>query len=119
MKEDPSLIKIGKAEELLRGEELSIWALGNFVETAMALSEKLFLELGIKASVVNARFAKPLDKELLYSHAECHDYIITLEDGVLNGGFGSAIIELLNDKGMRVPVSRFGWPDQFIDHGNP
>ena len=86
----PSLIKIGKAEELIKGEELSIWALGNFVETGMALAEKLFLEFGIKASVVNARFAKPLDEELLYSHAANHDHIITLEDGVLNGGFGSS-----------------------------
>ena len=118
LKEDPSLLKIGKAEELIKGEELSIWALGNFVETGMALAEKLFLEFGIKASVVNARFAKPLDEDLLHSHAANHDHIITLEDGVLNGGFGSAIVELLSDKGIQVPVSRFGWPDEFIDHGD-
>ena len=69
--------------------------------------------------MVNARFAKPLDEDLLHSHAANHDHIITLEDGVLNGGFGSAIVELLSDKGsIQVPVSRFGWPDEFIDHGD-
>ena len=62
--------------------------------------------------------SKPLDKVLLLSHAQSHGSIITMEDNVLAGGFGSAVLECLEEEGIVLPVRRFGWPDHFIEHGN-
>ena len=75
-------------------------------------------EHDISCTVVNARFIKPLDENLLKAHAEKHHLIVTMEDHVRNGGFGSAILETLQDLGKEVPVLRIGWPDKFIDHGS-
>jgi len=118
LKDTPELITIGKAEELNSGSDISIWALGNFVETATELAERISINLGLSVSVVNARFVKPLDDELLLVHAKRHKMIVTLEDGVLKGGFGSSILESINDAGISTPIHRFGWPDEFIEHGD-
>ena len=74
---------------------------------------------GISGAVINARFTKPLDRETLEFFARNVDVILTLEDHVLMGGFGSAVLEALSDKGIRTPVERIGWPDHFIEHGKP
>jgi 1-deoxy-D-xylulose-5-phosphate synthase len=68
--------------------------------------------------VVNARFIKPLDKETLINQADSHQSIVTLEDNVLMGGFGSSILEIFEQNNITIPVKRFGWPDRFVEHGN-
>ena len=68
--------------------------------------------------MVNARFAKPLDRPLLLSHAACITLLVTLEDHVVTGGFGSAVLEALQEADYATPVERLGWPDKFIEHGS-
>ena len=113
-----SEIQLGKANCLANGEEISIWALGNFVALAEQVSEELAIHHGLKISVVNARFIKPLDKDLLIKHAKLHRLIITMEDNVAAGGFGSNVIETLSDASISTRVIRFAWPDEFVSHGS-
>ncbi len=113
-----SNLEIGKAEVLETGELGAIWAIGDFVEVAIHLNSRFLIEFGVGFTIVNARFIKPLDTHLLSSHAEDFDHIFTLEDGVLQGGFGSAVLEFLSDTGGRPAITRFGWPDEFIPHGS-
>ena len=68
--------------------------------------------------MVNARFVKPLDEKLLVQHAKEHQFIISMEDNVLNGGFGSAMLEKLQENNISIPFKRIGWPDKFIPHGD-
>ena len=72
---------------------------------------------GISAAVINPRWIKPLDTGTLEFFARSADVICTLEDHVLHNGFGCAVIEHLNDAGIKTPVVRVGWPDQFVEHG--
>jgi 1-deoxy-D-xylulose-5-phosphate synthase len=72
---------------------------------------------GISAAVINARFAKPIDGRMVEFYGRTVDAIVTMEDHVLEGGFGSAVLERLSDLGLQTPVIRIGWPDQFIEHG--
>ena len=72
---------------------------------------------GFSAAVVNPRFVKPVDRELIAKYAERAQVFVTMEDHVLMGGFGSVVLETLNELRMDVPVVRIGWPDQFIEHG--
>ena len=110
-------LSLGKAACLKEGENLAIWALGDFVSIAEQLHQHLNSIYGIDITVVNGRFIKPLDEKLLMKHALSHKRIITLEDNVLAGGFGSAVVEFLQDSNIQTPVSRIGWPDKFIPHG--
>ena len=82
------------------------------------MAERLELEEGISAGVVNARFAKPIDSELLLQHAFRTELIVTMEDHVLRGGFGSTVLETLNQSDCKTPVEMVGWPDRFVDHGS-
>ena len=117
VKETPQTLEVGKAQRLQEAGEIDIWALGTMVADAEKLAARLS-EHGIHAGVVNARFAKPLDKELLYESAESARLIVTMEDHVITGGFGSAVIESLQEGGSLCPVERIGWPDEFVEHGN-
>ena len=114
-----NILPIGKAEVLREGSDVSLWAIGTMVESAMKLAEKL-AEQGINAGVVNMRFAKPIDKELLLAHAEKYKNIVTLEEGCLRGGVGSAVLEALNEARLlgTCKVLNFGIPDEFILHGD-
>jgi 1-deoxy-D-xylulose-5-phosphate synthase len=118
VKDVPSAIPIGKAELLQNSEhdQIAIFALGALVPMAEDIARKLEGE-GIAAAVINARFAKPIDVEMLEFYARSVEVILTLEDHVLRGGFGSAVLEELNNLGISIPVVRIGWPDQFIEHG--
>jgi len=69
--------------------------------------------------VINARFAKPVDAEMIEFYARQVEVILTLEDHVLAGGFGSAVLETVSSLGIKTPVVRIGWPDRFIEHGKP
>ncbi len=115
-KEQPSLLAIGQAEVIRDGSEIAVFSLGNMLPEAEALARALKAE-GHDAAVINARFAKPLDLACLLRYARRCDLLVTLEDHVLAGGFGSAVLEALNDAELETPVVRIGWPDQFIEHG--
>ncbi|MEM0964531.1 MAG: 1-deoxy-D-xylulose-5-phosphate synthase [Verrucomicrobiota bacterium] len=118
IKEEPKILEIGKAEVLRRGEEIQIWALGPMVHEADILASRVSEVTGFRVGVVNARFAKPLDRKLLGEQAASAKLFVTLEDHVRSGGFGSAILETLSESGHTLPVERIGWPDRFVDHGN-
>ena len=118
VKDVPRAIPIGKAELLQHSDRdrVAIFALGSLVPMAEEIARKLEGE-GTAAAVINARFAKPIDVEMLEFFAGSVDVILTLEDHVLRGGFGSAVLEELNILGLTTPVVRIGWPDQFVEHG--
>lgn len=120
VKDVPRPIPIGKAELLQHGENdrVAIFTLGALVPMAQEIAVKLEAQ-GVSAAVINARFTKPIDTEMLEFYAQTVDVILTLEDHVLRGGFGSAVLEELSNAGLATPVVRIGWPDQFIEHGKP
>jgi len=110
-------LEIGKAELLRDGKDVVIAAIGHTVMPALKAAEDL-TSLGIEAAVVNARFVKPMDKTLFRDLLARVPRLITVEDHVVAGGFGSAVIELLADEGLSgVEVKRLGVPDRFIPHG--
>jgi 1-deoxy-D-xylulose-5-phosphate synthase len=117
-KSNPALLPIGKAESLRKGTDIAIWALGPMVAEALLISDHLLLHEGLSVGVVNARFSKPIDRDLLLEQAADVNLLVTMEDHVVSGGFGSAVLEVLQDGGVHVPVERIGWPDEFVDHGN-
>jgi 1-deoxy-D-xylulose-5-phosphate synthase len=111
-------IPLGKAEVLKEGEDLLILALGASVHHALEAARKLE-KRGFKATVVNARFVKPLDAPLILSLAAKCGRVLTVEENMAQGGFGSAVLELLSDHNLSVPVKRLAIPDQFMEHGAP
>ncbi|MDX6614468.1 MAG: 1-deoxy-D-xylulose-5-phosphate synthase [Blastocatellia bacterium] len=117
---EPRLLEIGKAEILRDGGEVAIVAYGSMVHPSLQAAENLAKE-GIEASVVNARFVKPLDASLLLALARTKRLIVTVEEAYLAGGFGSAVMELLEENGLqdKVRVVRMGIPDRLITHGDP
>lgn len=116
LKDGFNLIEIGKAEKLTDGKDVAILALGSMVDYSLKAAEKLALN-GIHAEVINMRFAKPMDDEMLDSLASRHSKIITVEENSLPGGFGSAVAEYFIDKNYKTDILRIGLPDNFVDHG--
>lgn len=115
--ETPAPLPLGKAEVLCKGDDLLILALGSMVPVAETAAGKL-AEDGINATVVNARFVKPLDAALITELASRIPRVITMEENVLMGGFGSAVLEALTDAGVGVEkFRRLGIPDNFVEHG--
>jgi 1-deoxy-D-xylulose-5-phosphate synthase len=112
----PEALEIGKAEVLQDGRDVAVFALGNMVAEAERLAVLLKAE-GQSVAVINARFAKPVDGECVARYARRCGLVVTMEDHVLAGGFGSAVLESLNSQEIDVPVVRVGWPDAFIEHG--
>jgi 1-deoxy-D-xylulose-5-phosphate synthase len=117
LKTQPSTLPLAQAEMLQPGSNLMIWALGSMVQDALRIAKRLAAEEGLSCGVVNARFVKPLDHTLLLSHAACIPLLVTMEDHVLAGGFGSAVLEELQEANCPVAVERIGWPDRFVEHG--
>jgi 1-deoxy-D-xylulose-5-phosphate synthase len=116
---DPRLLRlpIGKAELLRNGTDLAILALGHGVYPSLAAARELERE-GISAAVVNARFVKPIDRDMIIHLAQKTRRLVTVEEHVLQGGFGTAVLEVLEEEGLAgVEVKRIGLPDQFIEHG--
>jgi 1-deoxy-D-xylulose-5-phosphate synthase len=105
-------LPIGKAELRRQGKEVALLAFGSMVSVAEAAAES------IDATVVNMRFVKPLDEEMVLRIAASHDYLLTLEENVVAGGAGSAVIECLSAHGMNVSVRNLGLPDYFVEHGD-
>lgn len=112
-------LPIGKAEVLHEGKDVCIWAIGSMVQSALDAADAL-AERGISVGVVNMRFAKPLDTELLFECAQKYGKLVTLEEGVLAGGVGSAVLEALNSKQLlqQCQVLTLGIPDEFVLHGD-
>ncbi|HLI76723.1 MAG TPA: 1-deoxy-D-xylulose-5-phosphate synthase, partial [Acidobacteriaceae bacterium] len=115
-KAQPQALEIGRAEVLQDGHEVAIFSLGNMLPEAEKMAGELEAE-GHSVAVINARFAKPVDAACVLRYAGRCDLLVTLEDHVLAGGFGSAVLEVLSDAELTTPVVRIGWPDQFIEHG--
>jgi len=122
IKEQPRLLEIGKGEVIQSfantgARKVALFPLGNM----MALGRKVAAQLGSEGydvAVVNPRFIKPLDAGLTEFFGRAADAIVTLEDHVLTGGYGSAVVELLSEARITAPVVRIGWPDQFIEHAS-
>jgi len=112
-------LPIGKAEILKEGDDVAILALGRCVPEGLE-AHALLAERGVRATVVNCRFVKPIDIDLIAGVARRVPRIITVEENVRQGGFGSAVLEALNDQGItHVAVERLGVPDIFVEHGSP
>lgn len=112
------LIPFGRGEILQKGEDILLLGIGSMVEMAFSLSKRLALE-NIGAMVIDPRFAKPLDEELIIYWAKKIKRIVTIEENILEGGFGSSILELLEKhKIYGIKVKRIGFPAQFVEHGN-
>ncbi|PSO58020.1 MAG: 1-deoxy-D-xylulose-5-phosphate synthase [Cyanobacteria bacterium QH_10_48_56] len=118
MEEGWESLPIGKGEILRNGDDLLLTGYGAMVYPAMQTAE-ILSEHGIEATVINARFAKPLDMELIAPLAEQIGRVVTLEEGCLMGGFGSAVTEALMDRNILVPLKRFGVPDRLVEHAKP
>jgi 1-deoxy-D-xylulose-5-phosphate synthase len=115
MAEGWEALPVGKAEVLRSGKDVLILAIGTMVTPALQAAHMLS-EHGIDACVVNARFVKPLDTELILPLARRIGRVVTVEEGCRMGGFGSAVLEALMDGGAVVPVTRIGIDDQFVTH---
>ncbi|WP_456433815.1 1-deoxy-D-xylulose-5-phosphate synthase [Thermosulfuriphilus sp.] len=113
-----NVLPIGRAEVLKEGQDLLLLAIGATVWPALKAAEALEAA-GVSATVVNARFVKPLDEELILDLVVTHKRLLTVEENSLLGGFGSAVAELLVDRGLLIPMRRLGIPDIFVEHGAP
>jgi len=118
LKPEPASLPIGQAEVLRQGSNIMLWALGPMVPEALRLAQRIEAQENLSVGVVNARFVKPLDRTLLLSHAACIPLLVTLEDHAVTGGFGSAVLEALQEANCATAVERIGWPDKFVEHGN-
>lgn len=111
-------LEIGKGEILREGRDIAILALGTIAYPALEAAEKLET-LGVRATVVNARFMKPLDEELICCLAAQKQFLVTVEEGTEAGGFGSSVAALLQDRKIQVSILRIAVPDRIIPHGAP
>ncbi len=115
-KPEPQSIPVGKAQILADGSDVAVLGLGAMMPLAEELAARLDCD-GYSAALINPRFVKPLDREMLAKYARRVAAFVTFEDHVKTGGFGSAVVETLEEMDLHVPVVRIGWPDQFIEHG--
>ena len=120
IKDQPQLLEIGKAEVIQNfanngGRKVALFALGNMMPVGRKAAAQLAAE-GYDVALINPRFTKPLDAGTTEFFGRAADVVVTLEDHVLMGGYGSAVLELFNEKRITTPVVRIGWPDQFIEH---
>jgi 1-deoxy-D-xylulose-5-phosphate synthase len=112
-------IEIGKGEVLREGTSVALVGYGTGVQKALEAAD-LLADHDLDVTVADARFAKPIDLELMQRLAADHELLVTVEEGVLAGGFGSAVWEALNDAGAELPrILRIGMPDRYVTHGKP
>lgn len=116
----PKKLEIGKAETLLEGSDIAIIAIGSMVQPALEAARNLE-KLSITPTVVNARFIKPIDEDCIEQLAKTHSLIVTVEEAYLAGGFGSAVLEVIEARELQseVKVIRMGVPDRIVTHGDP
>jgi len=122
IKAQPKLLEIGRAEviqncsnDVTKRQKVALFALGNLNSMARQAAAQMAAE-GLDVAIINPRFTKPLDAGTHEFFGRAADVIVTLEDHVLMGGYGSGVLELFGDLGLTTPVVRIGWPDQFIEH---
>jgi 1-deoxy-D-xylulose-5-phosphate synthase len=113
VRKEMTALAIGKGEIRRRGNTIAILAFGSVLKPALEAAGEL------DATVANMRFVKPLDDALVSELAESHDLLVTVEENVVMGGAGSAVLEALQRAGKQVPVLQLGLPDRFIDQGDP
>ncbi|MBU6171020.1 MAG: 1-deoxy-D-xylulose-5-phosphate synthase [Verrucomicrobia bacterium] len=118
VKEQRQLLEIGKAEVVADGTDVALIGLGTMFEMAERAKEMLEAQ-GLSVALINPRFIKPLDTEVLETYARKCRVLCTFEDHVMLHGFGAAVIDHLHDAGIHTPVERIAWPDEFIEHGKP
>jgi len=116
--DEPEPLMPGRAEVRRPGRSVQIWALGDLVPVAEEAAASLAAQ-GLEAGVVNARFVRPLDEDLLVRQMSEARVFVTLENGTATGGFGSAVTEFLSDRSYSGRIVRVGWPDQFVPQGAP
>src|SRR5215831_11493786 len=121
IKEQPKLLEVGKAEIVQSfanngGRKIALFALGNMMRLGRQAAEQLGAE-GYDVALINPRFVKPLDAGATEFFGRAAELVVTLEDHVLIGGYGSAVLELLSERRITTPLVHIGWPDQFIEHG--
>lgn len=116
IKELPSAIEIGKAEIVQEGSDVILFGLGALFPFAQEMAARLEAQ-GLSVAIINPRFAKPIDRNAVARFTRSAGLVVTFEDHVLAGGFGSAILETMNELEIGTPVVRIGWPDEFIEHG--
>ena len=107
-----TILPIGTAQPLRHGRRIAILAFGTMLSPSLEVGGNL------NATVVNMRFVKPLDRELILNLAKSHELVVTVEENMIMGGAGSAVSELLNDAGCSVPTLNLGLPDQHIEQGS-
>ena len=117
-KEKPEMIPIGKGEVLQKGNDVLIVSVGSMVYPSMEAA-KILSRKGINTAVINARFVKPLDEDLLLKESEGKKLIVTVEENAVTGGFGSAFLELMQKNNIKKNIITIGIPDKFIEQGNP
>lgn len=116
LKAQPQALEIGRAEILQDGTDVAILGLGALLPMAWEMA-RLLERQGFSVAVINPRFVKPIDRKTLEHYGRGCGLLVTFEDHVLAGGFGSAVLETLNAAEIATPVVRIGWPDEFVDHG--
>jgi 1-deoxy-D-xylulose-5-phosphate synthase len=112
IRKEMAALPVGRGEVRREGKRVAILAFGSMLKPAMEAGAEL------NASVVNMRFVKPVDAELVFRMAASHELLVTVEENVVSGGAGSAVVEALAAAGMPVPVLTLGLPDQFVEHGD-
>ena len=120
VKDQPKLLDIGKAEVVQNfshngGRKVTLFGLGGMMSVARQAAQELSVD-GFDVAVINPRFTKPLDAGATELFGRAADLVVTLEDHVLCGGYGSSVLELYSEKQVQTPVVRIGWPDKFIEH---
>jgi len=116
-------VEFGKAEVIYKGTDVSLLAVGSMVETAERIRE-LLKQKNIDCSLINARFVKPIDEEIILSEAQNKKILVTLEENVQSGGFGAKVLKLLennkcNENTRNAKVITVSIPDKYVEHGNP
>ncbi|EEF60231.1 1-deoxy-D-xylulose-5-phosphate synthase [Pedosphaera parvula] len=122
IKDQPRMLEIGKAEVIQNffntgGRKVALFGLGNMMSVARKAAMELTAE-GFDVAIVNPRFTKPIDAGTTEFYGRAADLVVTLEDHVLPGGYGSSVLELFSEKQIQTPVVRIGWPDKFIEHAS-
>jgi len=115
IKEQPAILPLGKAEVLQHGTDVAVFFYGAVSKMARETAAALQAD-GLSVALINARFCKPIDREVIERYGRICKVLCTIEDHVLMGGFGSAVLETLDELRIATPVARVGWPDNFIEH---
>jgi 1-deoxy-D-xylulose-5-phosphate synthase len=118
-KQPMRVLTIGKGEKLKEGKDIAVLTIGTMANSASKAIEEVDKKLNLSIAHYDLRFLKPLDEEILHEVGKNFKKVITIEDGVIQGGFGSAVLEFMSDNGYSVSIKRLGIPDTFVEHGTP